>query len=800
LTQTPTQQQGHLVLNNSTVEHAKEAMSPWQVDNYTNGTGGIIEATNCTFQNNWRTSGFVQYNSPDRQREKSRFANCTFTVNDDLRTFNNQPNSFLGHISLWDVAGILIEGCTFRDERTNKVTDPLTGGNYGIYALSATPFVRSLQQGSILAPRKRNTFEGLERAIEIGNPRGSNFVSIIDQSDFVGNEQAITIRGQNSSRVIRNTFEIGGFDNNNGGQPAPGVIEEYGVGLIETQGFTLEQNEFHGSNTDLMVGSWIEGTGSTNNNVQNNDYQDLTAGNLAHGDNRGSGLSDGSQFLCNETTNNLADLGVVDNTTTTGAAAQIAINQGAFNNAAQNTFSVASQYHFYVSSSAPLSQVNYWYDPTVTNQVPDQNKVAGVNLSLGNNTAGLCDDNYTSPNTTSTTNNNGNPMRISRMKNQYYRAANKYTTLEQKYTDLLDKGSTANLIAEVLNTAPANKGDLKDTLLRISPFLSKEVLLTVADCGLFNKRQLKRIIKANPDVILDKEFMHYLKDSCNSPLDSAAMVEIAQSPQTTLVQNRKEFRRTKLLSKIGKQYQRLNFWATEVYHYYATDTTPAPVDTLRQWISNKKGLSAEYELVEHYWSNQKYEDAFIQLDIILQTYPLEDLELQNHEVYIGIKQLEREVIQDERTLAELKREEVIYLQDIANLRTGFASSYAANICAFFYTPSTRYYPLLPNLNGRSNGLEIPSLTTPTTLVTANLLGYPNPANSWMDLIYDLPTGSSTGELTILHSNGQLIQRVNIDRPQGTVNLNTTQWTAGIYFATLWSNGEAVKVYQIIIRR
>jgi hypothetical protein len=50
------------------------------------------------------------------------------------------------------------------------------------------------------------------------------------------------------------------------------------------------------------------------------------------------------------------------------------------------------------------------------------------------------------------------------------------------------------------------------------------------------------------------------------------------------------------------------------------------------------------------------------------------------------------------------------------------------------------------------------------------------------------------------SNGQLIQRVNIDRPQGTVNLNTTQWTAGIYFATLWSNGEAVKVYQIIIRR
>ena len=94
--------QGIIVLNNSTIEYARTAISPWEVGNYPNaagttgGTGGIIQATNSSFINNMRTSDFMKYESPSGQREASYFLGCLCTVNDDFRSFNGINNSFMG--------------------------------------------------------------------------------------------------------------------------------------------------------------------------------------------------------------------------------------------------------------------------------------------------------------------------------------------------------------------------------------------------------------------------------------------------------------------------------------------------------------------------------------------------------------------------------------------------------------------------------------------------------------------------------------------------------------------------------
>jgi hypothetical protein len=785
--------QGHLVLNGATVEYAKEAMSPWEVDN-PNGTGGIVEATNSTFVNNWRTSGFMRYNSPSGQREKSRFANCTFTVNDDIRPFNNQPNSFLGHLSMWDISGILIEGCTFKDERSSKTTD-----SYGIYTLSATPNIRGLQQGSILNPRKPNTFEGLERAVEIGNPATHNFTTQVDQAIFIDNEQALTIRNHDNATIIRNSFEIGGFPNNV--PPSSGLVQEYGLGFINSGSFVAQQNNFEANNTtDPTIGSWIDETGDTGNDIINNNYTNLTGAILAHGQNANPQIiASGSQFLCNESSDNTAlDYGVLDNTNGTNTPSSINTNQGSNSAAARNTFSGAVSYHFFNFSNT-ISPIDYWFDPNGVNETPDPSRLLNVQ-DFGIPANNQCIDQYTDPNTTSSTGNNGGPMLRSTMKNNHYAAVAQYNQLKSEYDGKIDNGDTEALLLTIEETPPSDKGSLKVYLLDIAPFLSQEVLLFTAGRGLYNSIDLKEIIKANPDVIKATNFMEDLALIENSPLEENDLEEIENSPTSSQESGTPTFERAELGSQIAQQYRLLNFWAGEVYKSYANDTIVSEPDTLMTWIQNKKGLSAAYELVEYYWRTGQEALAFSTLASIANSNELEGVRLQNHTALVELKTLYQTVAQDNRTIAQLEREEVVQLEAIANLKAGTASSQAANIVSFFYTPSTRYYPMLPDLAGRSNFYQQEEGKI-TTVTTSSLSGYPNPAINWVDLIYELPSGKTEGIVYITASNGQLIEQIKVNQIKGSINLNTTPWTAGIYFASLWTaDNQQLQVYKIVIKK
>ncbi len=797
LTQTPTQNQGHLVLNESTIEHAKEAMSPWQVDNY-NGTGGIIEATNTTFRNNWRTSGFVKYISPVGAREKSRFTNCTFTVNDDLRTFNNQPNSFLGHLSMWAIGGMIIEGCTFRDERTSK-----SGDAYGILSLSGAPHILSQQLTTITGPRRRNTFEGIERAVEIGGMSQHRYTTFVDQSDFIDNEQALTIREHDGAKVIRNTFRVGGFDSNN--PPASGVFPEYGVGFINSGSFDAEQNSFEATNaTDWVVGSWLDATGTTDNNIFNNDYTEMPVANIAHGDNRGTLPSEGTQYLCNTNTNNWNDFAVVDNFNNTATNVRIALNQGASSAATQNTFSDLStprlDWHFFNDSTSGGSPINYFYDQNVPAEEPATSRIQNVFKGTGSKRIGFCDDKYTIPSTTSNTGNNGGPMLRSTMKNKHYAAKSAYTQYQSEYAGKLDNGDTEVLLQTIEETPPAEKGDLKDYLLSIAPFLSQEALLFTTGVGLYNAYDLKDIIMANPDVIRASGFMTKLSNVVNSPLTVNDLEEIASSPANTQIPNTPAFARTELTSKLGDTYRELNFWATEVYREYANDTIVPNPDTLLVWLQHKEGMSAKYAVVEHYWRTGQEAKAFDELMVIKNTYNLQGIALQNHEALVEIKTLFQNIAAEDRNIAQLEREEVIQLEDIAELKAGTASSQAANIVSFFYTPSTRYYPYLAG-EGRSGGYKGTIEQSSEPITTSNLQGYPNPAINWVDLIYELPIDNTRGMVYITASNGQLLDQIDLNQRMGSLTLNTTTWAPGIYFASLWTNDhQRLNVYKIIVRK
>ena len=193
-----------------------------------------------------------------------------------------------------------------------------------------------------------------------------------------------------------------------------------------------------------------------------------------------------------------------------------------------------------------------------------------------------------------------------------------------------------------------------------------------------------------------------------------------------------------------------------------------------------------------------------QLNSIPFHYKLTEKELFNLDNYRQLKNLLIKVYQDGRHEANLKRDEVSQLQDIAKQKWGFAATRARNIVAFFYAKTDNYYPTLPDFinTGRSNQNDLPEDSFEETTTKVNLFAYPNPAKDWLDLEYTIPEfeEGQAYQITIVNSAGQLIESHTANQIEGTLFLNTTKWTAGIYFAVLLRNNKQEAVYKIIIRK
>ncbi|BDS14386.1 T9SS type A sorting domain-containing protein [Aureispira anguillae] len=704
--------QGMIGLNGSRIEYAKNAISPWQVGHYpdiiagTGGTGGLIRAMDSEFVNNWRSIDFMQYRSTTA--EQSSLLNCTFTVNDAYRPFNQDSIPFfLGHISMWGIGGTEIKGCSFKDERSNKVGDAARGGSFGLLSLGGSPQLRKW-----VYLDKRNRFEGLERGLDLTGPSLSPLTATVDECNFIDNEQALTIRAQNHAVIIRDSFVIGGFA---AAAPNHYVVEEYGLGLIANTAFVVEQNVFQASSTDQTLGSWVEDAGAGGNQIRNNQYHNLTGGNLAHGRNDGVLPDDGMQYLCNQNSSNAYDFTVLPNIMTNAAPASIGAQQGSITQASRNTLStpiqsLPAQAQFYNYSYNPiLGQLNapiaYYYtsDPQVSSaESPDPALLFNTNhqvVPFGN--TAFCADHYTGVGVYKISDAEGSPLSLATLKANYYQTQTAYDLLEENYSNL-------------------------------------------------------------------------------DPADSSLVLEQA--------------------GELAGANREVFFWANEVIRAYSNDSLPHE-DSIAVWIQKKTGSEAVYELVEHYWRIGQYNTALEWIDSIPAQYSLEERALNNQDDYKRLKQLLYTAYQAGRTEANLEKAEVEVLEEIAATKWGFAAVQAGNILNFFYRKGILYYPTLPDRTP-IEGRYIPATNSKPSFASeeAILEGSPSPAINWVDISYQLPKGIKKGDLIVTATSGAKIAQFKLQNNLGQLTLNTKNWAAGIYFAVLYSEGQACKVFKIVLQK
>jgi hypothetical protein len=307
--------QGTLILRNqSVIEHARTAIRMYSTlgGGSTNTTGGILYADDTDFINNRVGIQFLRYqnfnpsNNNSHLPNRSRIRHCDFTINDDYRF--SKP--MYGHIRLWAVDGIAIANCNFSSEQTGI---PSQDRGYAIRSSSASFRVSAtctaiVSQGVPCPGYYESRFSGFDRAIwAYGNNQHGAYS--VNRASFDNNLTAIYSRGVNNPTVIKSTFDIGPWFSNDVG----GI--RYGIYLDTGTGYTIEQNDFAepSGNFPSTVGVYAFNTGSDHNQIYNNSFTGLTAGNYAHEQNRENpDISDGPggqglRYFCNQNSSNRLD-------------------------------------------------------------------------------------------------------------------------------------------------------------------------------------------------------------------------------------------------------------------------------------------------------------------------------------------------------------------------------------------------------------------------------------------------------------------------------------------------------------
>ena len=338
------QRQGSVILNNATVENARNAISTRGAD--TNAvyehTGGIVQATNTLFRNNRRAAEFLEYENHSGSNvtdNTSRFTRCTFIVDDD-NLFASNGTSFLEHVSMWRVRGVKFNGCDFRNETTGTSVrgTGIRSIEAGFTAKRVCPQLSNsdpcgcYNSGSDTV--RRCSFTGFSEAVHAANTLGAYDITL-DNCDFAYNTAGVSLYAADNARVSFCDFALGDS------------LSVLGLQLSRSSGFIVEGNTFHkhSKHYPYPTGILCDSTGTAENIIRLNSFSGLYTACNAVGNNSAIpmvGLS-GLQYQCNSYNGNTYDIFV-------SSSSRIRSYQGSSSQGADNTFTGTLSSSLYLSS------------------------------------------------------------------------------------------------------------------------------------------------------------------------------------------------------------------------------------------------------------------------------------------------------------------------------------------------------------------------------------------------------------------------------------------------------------------
>ncbi|MDO9184772.1 MAG: hypothetical protein Q7W13_02090 [Bacteroidia bacterium] len=674
--------QGKIILKNAAlIENAREGISTIKTD--ANGnmdwdyTGGIIQASNSTFRNCRRDVQYLSYrnfhpNSPGiTMPDLGRFSNCIFETTQQL----NDPNANLEtRVTLYDVRGIRFLGNDFRNTAPPDANNGIRAS--GIGSLDANYRVANLCLSTLFpcTNSKSNTFTNLDYGIYANNSNPIIKVDINGAIFFNNTYDGVHLKGMNYPSVNNCSFHVGN---------SPSQLSS-GLYLDNCKYYSVQNNVFNPSIPAYgvsAVGMWVNDSKLGAHEIYNNKFTGLYAGIVPLNDNSGmTNYTDGLTIHCNEFVGNAYDIGI----TGSGQNNSIAYVQGTPNSGGsnpsdlvRNRYSAAcgNENQFFITGSTKYV-IHATNSDANTQPLPQPSCSDALVLVAPTSHAWQPSD---CPNKLL--------LNVTQVSAMIATLAVRSLTLNNTYTSLVDGGNTLQLLNAVNSSMPA--GNLKNTLMSKSPYLSDQVLVSYLTKPVTPPPgHIKDVVIANSPVTVAVKLK---VDALNLPNGIKQQISTAQIGISQRLMLEAQI--------IQTDFERQLYTAYKI-NYFLNDTLETnPIDSVIKMLTVEPRPYSSKELVQAYISKGDYANALS----LINSQPTNDFyELQK--LIIQVNQAPEKAY-SMKTNAALKSSIEAYANDCSKEGCAYAQALLRQVFNYQY-PELRMLP--GSLNQRNMQINVNS--------------------------------------------------------------------------------------------
>ncbi len=766
----PLSNQGFVeIKNGAIIENARDAIflaglkSTGDID-YSK-LGGIVKATNSTFRNNKRDVSFVSYKNTNSIGTEisnlSTFSNCLFVTTSETPFIDNIG----AHITMWEVNGVRISGCTFEDQRTIIVK---TQGRTGIGTINSTYLVTSYCSNPMMIPctGTPSVFNNMRSALE-SRSNGTMGKITIENSEF-NSYKGVFLQGINNARIVNNTFTI-----EHDILVPLNTDYPYGVYLDKCQMFNIEGNTFNGTTGQASpsnggaAGLVIRNTGANNNLFYRNNFYNIKMASQALSENRATDLQTGLRFRCNDYQETYNDLDIRDdpnNPFTSFGRLGIAELQGIVgggppqlpDNQFGNTgsflnFNIENQgnwVNYLYSGSA--SQGNRYYPWSVTPNVS----------RINYNEAPSC------PNNLDFWGTDRHVLRddIELIKPMVVVKANDWDMVT-------DGGNTQLLINDIQTATEGTIGSLYTQLMSLSPYLSNEVLALIAEQNTpFTPVMIRDILVANPHSARSVWVQTNL-DNRTIPLATELRTQINEAAVLFTA-------RDTLAEELAGLTYEYDLTLSELVYSYLSDSLYT-IDSVSKWLKHPLNPTYHYQLAELYFDNGDLANYTIVVDSIPLLFNLTNEQWNYHTAFTVLYDKVEEWKDTGARMFEYDPGRLLWLLNYAGTYTNYPARLhallAANDTAIVY-PDV-YIDVPAMMMDFTNSVDKEEAETEKSAV----LLYPNPATNEVTLKWK--QGFKTADARVYDINGRLVAQ-KAWKEESPLILHTDTWAGGVYFVQI----------------
>ncbi len=722
------------------------------------------------------------YYPKEELHNQSFFRKCVFET-DNNYDYYYPPDK---HVVLQEVKGIDFKACEFAgSDPTDKHYKSDKERGYGIYSLGSY-FTINDYCNSQINPcpdtcLQNCTFSDLKYGIYAIDWTETDFVSI-NHASFSNNLRSIYLSGLLYPELTLNTIST-----RNAG---------YGIYLDRCNAYKIEENLINGDSLGFnisSIGMYVNNSGYESNEIYKNEINNQKYAIIAEGINRHSLDSTGLCIKCNTFDNCEFDISVVADTLYNNQG--IAPAQG---NNSTDPEDMAGNL-LYIPDPTPDGDyddinnagehITYYYPSNasgyevrikpidITEETVTPYEVIFVNWNLENG----CPSNL----------NQGGS--IDELKISLLITEEKVDSTENVLYALIDGGDTDDLQEDVEYSNPQESMDIYNSLMNESPYLSDTVVSTAMEKeDVLPNTMIRDIMVANPNTAKSTKLIDKI-DERYEPMPTSMKDQILSGK--SLISEREETETDLSMLKNNKAYLFNN-----IIRYYRKDTINGLFgsDTIIYMYKKLNQLWAKYALAFEYLNKYDSANAIATIDSIPMLFKLSTRQLTSHQIFEDYFDVLSGFVKQDKTIFQADSVQKALLSSIYYSASGNEKVLLRNLLIAIDSLDYNESFILPCSFKTTNGY----IKQPDELDVKDIYHlriYPNPSKDYIILEY-LNDLDKPVLVCITDLSGKLITSFTLNKSRDQRIVDTRNWKAGVYIATLKINDNDMESMKLIITK